>query len=250
MKEEIIVHSQSEFDAIPKDFDGLIVIEKTIGVISVEARGNSSVVAWDNSSVVARGNSRVEARGNSSVVAWDNSSVEARGNSSVVARENSSGKAFDNSRILILDKSAKFKNYMNAVIQNYVEPKYTKDIFVELAEKEKGKLVLYKSVDPETLCDFYTGKIKYELGQTVECPDWDPDESRECGGGLHLSPTARKTQEFNKGKILKCLVDSEDIVVYSGSIEKVRCKKVFPVAIVDKRGNIISENNRNEVHKD
>ena len=45
MKEEIIVHSQSEFDAIPKDFDGLIVIEKTIGVISVEARGNSSVVA-------------------------------------------------------------------------------------------------------------------------------------------------------------------------------------------------------------
>ena len=241
MKEEIIVHSQSEFDAIPKDFDGLIVIEKTIGVISVEARGNSSVVAWDNSSVEARGNSSVEARGNSSVV--------ARGNSRVEARENSSGKAFDNSRILILDKSAKFKNYMNAVIQNYVEPKYTKDIFVELAEKEKGKLVLYKSVDPETLCDFYTGKIKYELGQTVECPDWDPDESRECGGGLHLSPTARKTQEFNKGKILKCLVDSEDIVVYSGSIEKVRCRKVLPVAIVDKRGNIISENNRNEVHK-
>ena len=40
---------------------------------SVEARGNSSVEAW--------GNSSVEARGNSSVVAYDNSSVEARGNS-------------------------------------------------------------------------------------------------------------------------------------------------------------------------
>ena len=56
---------------------------------SVVARGNSSVAAYDNSSfeandnssVVARGNSSVEAYDNSSVVAWDNSSVEAWGNS-------------------------------------------------------------------------------------------------------------------------------------------------------------------------
>jgi hypothetical protein len=71
------------------------------GNSSVVARENSSVEAWGNSSVVARGNSSVVAWGNSSVVAWGNSSVVARGNSSVVARENSSVVAWGNSQILI-----------------------------------------------------------------------------------------------------------------------------------------------------
>ena len=67
---------------------------------SVVARGNSSVEAWDNSSVVARGNSSVVARDNSSVVARDNSSVEAWDNSSVEAWDNSSVEAWDNSSVV------------------------------------------------------------------------------------------------------------------------------------------------------
>ena len=347
--EKITVHSQVEYDAIPKNFKGLIVIENCAERVcvrensSVEARGNSSVAAWGNSSVVARenssvvarenssvvarenssveawenssvvamenssvaarenssvearGNSSVEARGNSSVAArgnssvvarenssveawenssvvarenssvvarenssveaWENSSVVARGNSSVVARENSSvvawgnssvvarenssGKAFDNSRILCYEKIVKFTKYMNAVIQKYEAPVYTKKIFTEIASQEEGKIILYKSVNSDTLCDFRTGMIKYEIGTVVECPDFDPDENRECGGGLHLSYTARKTQDFNKGTILKCLVDPDDIIIYKGNIEKVRCRKVVPVAIVNIRGEII-----------
>jgi hypothetical protein len=325
---EIEVHSQKEFDDVSKEFDGVIVIKNTIEIISVVARENSRVVAWGNSSVEARGNSsvearensrvvawgnssvearensrvvawgnsrvvargnssveawgnsRVEARGNSSVVAWENSSVEAWGNSSVeawrnssvvawenssveawgnssveawgnssveawrnssvVAWENSHGKAFDNSRILLCG-TGKWEKYMNAVLQKYVEPLYTKKLFLEIAEKKKDKVVLYKSVNPDTLRDFYTGTIEYTIGSVVECPDFDPNEDRECGGGLHLSYTARKTQDFNQGKILKCLVDPEDIVVYEKSIEKVRCRKVLPVAVVDINGKPIKE---------
>ena len=122
----IHIKSQAEFDAIPVDYSGRILIEfgepykraivnrkfqyasvEAWGNSSVEAWGNSSVVAWENSNVfawensnvVARGNSSVVARGNSSVVAWENSSVEAWGSSNVVARGNSSVEAWGNSSV-------------------------------------------------------------------------------------------------------------------------------------------------------
>ena len=130
--EEIIVKSQAELDAIPIDFDGLIIIKfgtkynravvnrrfrghveargnssvEAFGNSSVEAFGNSSVVAFGNSSVVARENSSVVARENSSVVAFGNSSVVALGNSSVEARENSSVEARENSSVEARENSS------------------------------------------------------------------------------------------------------------------------------------------------
>ena len=68
---EITVKSQSELDMIPEDFAGRIYIEfgmpwdKAI----VNKRYRRSVEAWGNSSVVARENSSVEARRNSYVEA-------------------------------------------------------------------------------------------------------------------------------------------------------------------------------------
>ena len=121
---EITVKSQEELDLIPLDFKGRIYVE--FGTFynpaivrnhyyyrveawensSVVARGNSSVEARENSSVVARENSSVEARENSSVVAWENSSVEARENSSVVAWENSSVVAWENSSVEARENSS------------------------------------------------------------------------------------------------------------------------------------------------
>jgi len=91
MMKRIEVRSQVEFDECVNAGNIAIVID-----CSVEAWGNSSVVARENSSVEAWGNSSVEARENSSVVARGNSSVEARENSSVVARGNNSVEAWDN----------------------------------------------------------------------------------------------------------------------------------------------------------
>jgi len=126
---------------------------------------------------------------------------------------------------------------------------YTKNDLLSIAEHVNDKIVLYKSVNCDTFCDFYTGKIKYEIGKEVECPDWDSNEIFQCGNGLHLSIFPFTAQIYNEGTILRCLVDPDDVVVFPDDITKVRCRKVLPIAIVDKRGNIISENNRNEVHK-
>ena len=207
---------------------------------SVEARGNSSVEAWGNSSVEAWGNSSVVAWGNSSVVAWGNSSVEAWGNSSVEARGNSSVSVSDNSHVLVIGeiKNREFKQYDNGSIKIYITPNYDKSV-LDRFKKENEKQILYKSVNPKTDCDYYTGKIKYTIGEEVIAPDFDPNPNIECGNGLHLCFNAITTRRFNKGKILKCLVDPEDIVVYSKNIEKVRCRKVVPVAVVDMKGNLI-----------
>ncbi len=66
---------------------------------TVKAGGNSTVKAWDNSTVKAGGNSTVKAWGNSTVEAWGNSTVEAWGNSTVEAWGNSTVEAGDNSYI-------------------------------------------------------------------------------------------------------------------------------------------------------
>ena len=96
--------------------------------------------------------------------------------------------------------------------------------FYELKPTKAGFITLYKSVNPDTNCDFYTGEIKYE--GVVECPDWNPDVTIQCGNGLHLSATPEDALGYNNGKILKCKVNIKDIVVYPHDISKVRCKKV------------------------
>ncbi len=91
----------------------------------------------------------------------------------------------------------------------------------------KGKtMTLYKSVNPDTECDFYTGKICYKDGATIKPTTFDPDPKRECGDGLHLSPTPEMALSYNTGKIKVCEVAIKDIVVHKHNITKVRCAKV------------------------
>ena len=71
--------------------------------------------------------------------------------------------------------------------------------------------------------------IEYKNGTIVECPDFDSDENRQCGGGLHLSARPKEALYYNKGKLKVCEVFIKDIVVYPHDISKVRCKKVFVV---------------------
>jgi hypothetical protein len=246
---EIIVTTQKELDALPPKFDEYtriiikggtwndrIYIKLARGNSSVVARGNSSVVARENSSVEARGNSSVEARGNSSVVARENSFVEARGNSSVEAWGNSSikifseycniKKALQESVIICIDCKPKLPKHKNIIYSKTAT--YTKKDFAEAYSEQvkDGVITLYKSVNPETECDFYTGKIKYADGETVICPDWNPDKNIQCGGGLHLSPSPSLAKSYNNGLVKKCEVNLKDLVVFPTDITKVRCKKV------------------------
>lgn len=204
------ISTQAEYDA-NKGFDGLLIIKSDQWIIF---SGNSTAVLWENSTAEL----------------WENSTAELR--------EDSRAKGMDNSSMLIRDNQI-VSLYGNATSKKYLQPRYDHDVLPVAGEMEGDKLILFKSVNPDTNCDFKTGRIKYVLGEIVEAPDFDPDINRECGGGLHLSFTAAKTQDFNEGKILKCLVDPMDVVVYHGNIEKVRCRKVLPVAVVDRWGREI-----------
>jgi len=103
---------------------------------------------------------------------------------------------------------------------------YDKESFLGIYKQniqDDGRILLYKAVKDNNT-DFCSGSISY-IG-IVECPDWDPNPDRECGGGLHLSPTPELANSFNRGKILSCLVSPDDFIVYPRSIDKVRCRKV------------------------
>ena len=105
---------------------------------------------------------------------------------------------------------------------------YNLDSFVDIfnLNPENDSVILYKTVNKETGCDFRTNSLKYE--GTVICPDFDSSKDRECGGGLHLCATPEGAINFANGayKLLKCRVKLKDIVVYGKSIEKVRCRQV------------------------
>jgi co-chaperonin GroES (HSP10) len=206
----------------------LIIVRKKWENSSVVAWENSSVVAWENSSVVARENSSVVARGNSSVEARENSSVVALGNSFVRSfGQTVKVKAKNNSVVIFQDCDGTLEEKDDtATILRQKTWIHTKEDFLGIYKDRgpNGGVILYKSVEPETKCDFFTGKIKYD--GLVECPDWDADWQDACGKGLHLSPTPMLAKSYNQGFVLKCEVLPEDFVVYGKDITKVRCRRV------------------------
>jgi len=216
--------------------------------------GNSQATLWGNSQATLWGNSQATLRENSQATLWENSQATLWENSQATLWENSQATLWGNSQVKAAFENSIIKAFSSNVIilrlkhqstlicqncnvgvqekdntANIIITKtmqHTKQTFLDIYKDSMtgNSIILYKSVNPDTLCDFYTGKIKYE--GTVTCPGWDDNEQRECGGGLHLSPTPELALSYNKGKVLKCKVNIEDFVVYSKNIMKVRCKTV------------------------
>jgi len=245
----IEIKTQKELDKLPDSFNEFTCIEirsdKTIRIEVTKHRSNSQVRACDSSQVTAYGSSQVTACDSSQVRACDSSQVTAYGSSQVRACDSSQVTAYGNSMIAVLSALVilhKIKQYAIVALDGVKVKLPKKDktatvikrklvlhnikSFVDIYDLkiEDDSVILYKSVNPDTLCDFQTGKVKYE--GTVEALDFDPSKERECGGGLHLCATPELTQTFNVGKILKCKVKLKDIGVYGKNIMKVRCRKV------------------------
>ena len=113
----------------------------------------------------------------------------------------------------------------------YALENFVKIYDVQKVSKCSKKIILYKYVKHD-YTDFYSGKIKYEVGKTVEAPDWNADNDIECGGGLHLSSSIEYCKQFNDSKdghALQCEVLITDIVVHPNpqSPFKIRCKKCY-----------------------
>ena len=232
----IVITSQAEYDKLPQDFVEFTEVNVQCNLIISSTPQNSTVRAYDTSTVTAYGSSTVTAYGSSTVTAYGSSTVRACGSSTVTAYGNA---------VLSVLRSSVTVMLFNLAVATFIgcEPivkscedtativrvavfQHTTQSFTQIYSEQiqaDGRILLYKSVQTDAT-DFYSGTIKYE--GIVECPDWDPNPERECGGGLHLSPAPELALSYNKGKIKRCLVHPDDIVVYPPNISKVRCHKV------------------------
>jgi len=206
------------------------------GSSHAELRESSHAVLWGSSHAVLRESSHAVLWESSHAVLWESSHAELRGNSSAKTQDQTStiDKLLEQATLICIDKKCKvLKKDRSANI--IISPRVTYniksfcDIYADNMDSKK-EIILYKSVRPDNQKDFYTNSIKYT--GTVECPDFDKDETRQCGGGLHLSPTPDLALSYNNGTVLKCRVAVKDIVVYGYDIAKVRCKKVTVIGEV------------------
>ena len=249
----IIVKNQAEWDALPDAFPKTtavhiysdpgvpITLKRSIENIYLELRENTVAylygavivgVMWDSSQVgEMRGSSQVGVMRESSQVGemWGSSQVKAHENCSVRSLSNNVKiEAYHYVSIICQDCKPSIKRHGTGVTVVRTKTfQHSVKSFCEIFGDGNKPLTLYKSVRPDTLCDFHTGQIKYE-GEVV-CPDFDPDKTRQCGGGLHLSPTPQDALRYNDGRVLECRVARKDIVVYATDITKVRCRKVTVV---------------------
>ena len=94
-----------------------------------------------------------------------------------------------------------------------------------------GRAVLYKALgDDLTAGQGYGRPTVYTVGTNLVAEDWR--DNNQCGGGLHLSPTAHQAGAYhdNATRWLRCTADLADVRPIDGGIPK--CK-VRALTVVD-----------------
>jgi hypothetical protein len=229
--------------AVIKSVSESAVIEYVSDSAVIKSVSDSAVIEYVSDSAVIKyvyGSAVIKSVYDSAVIEYvsDSAVIESvYGNSIIKIYSDlvSIKKALQECVVIIQDCNPKLPKGIKNLIRTKTAT-YTKKSFLDIYsdQTDKNTITLYKSINPETDCDFYTGRIKYEDGKKVKCPDWNPDSSIECGNGLHLSPTPQMALSYKQGKVKVCKVkvckvNKKDFVVYPKNITKVRCKKVFVV---------------------
>jgi hypothetical protein len=203
------------------------------------------VVAWGNSSVVARENSSVVARENSSVVARENSSVVAWG--SVCVRIYSEIKSLSLFGFSVLfkpfDLSFSFKKESTCIIQEVRPQKYLQR---EGIAEDNGAVILFKRVSK----DFITqegckNETKWQVGSTVTHSAWNPSESESGEGKFHACSRPYFCDEFrNKmnDRYIAIQVNTDDLYEWENPCyqHKIAFRKCRVLHEVDRAGRRIN----------
>jgi hypothetical protein len=185
---------------------------------TVTAYDSSTVTAYDSSTVTAYGSSTVRAYGSSTVTAYGSSTVTAYGSSTVTAYDSSTVTAYGSSTVTASKWVAVSLQSPTATANGGVIIRIPKPATpAEWCEfhgvtTNDGVAILFKGVDAE----FRSPKrMLYTPGTVPVAENWD-GMARECGGGLHFSPTPHHTLEFTHDakRFVACPVRLEDIVVH------------------------------------
>ncbi|MGO4984651.1 DUF7666 domain-containing protein [Collinsella sp. Sow4_E3] len=150
---------------------------------TVRACGSSTVRAYDSSTVRACGSSTVTACGSSTVRAYDSSTVRAYGSSTVRAYDSSTVTARPGVAVHLHSRRATVTG--GVLIDHTNEPTNPAEWCAYHGIKvTDGIATVYKAVGDDWCSPHGTS---YAPGSTPEAPDWE--DSNNCGGGLHFSPT-------------------------------------------------------------
>ena len=267
----IIIESQKEFDALPVAFDEyteirivgkLNKVDKTFKNAFMSVYGSATIESVSDSATIKSVYATIESVSGSATIkyVYGSATIESVSGSATIKSVSGSAtiesvsmntiiRIMSNSVVILTAQQQAVLIYQNckgcpkkkdATVQivRTKKAKYTLENFINIynvQKKSKGskKIILYKFVQHD-YTDFYTSKIKYEIGKTVNAPDWDKNLNVECGGGLHLSPSIEICKNFSKsnnGHALRCEVLISDIVVHPTPQypNKIRCKKCFVV---------------------
>lgn len=227
--------------------------------VTVEAYDAATVGAYDSATVRALGFARVWARDSATVLAHGSAGVDARdfatvqayGSATVLAYDNSTVRATALTIVRVMSSSVKIEASGWATIALYAAANVVAKPSVTIVERiirtiqdwanayaadeRDGKLVLYKWVRPD---NFTKNGVRYDEGQIVEAPDWDPDPSIECGFGLHACATLEDANEFRDSPRLavELLVEPDDCRAPQPGDEyphKVRFRRAFVSRVWD-----------------
>ena len=210
--------------AVLRDSSHAVLLDDSRAVL----RDSSHAVLLDDSRAVLRDSSRAVLCGSSHAVLRDSSRAVLRDSSYAKAygTETTIDKLLHHAVVICEDDVVVKHTIRHATASIIIQRPFihSKESFLELyPPDEHGMVTLYK-VTQDNGTDYYTGRIRYS-GE-VECPDWDDDTKRQCGGGLHLSPTPELALIYHHGQVLVCKCHVDDLVVYPHDITKVRCRKV------------------------
>ncbi len=229
MKEKIVT-TQSEYDEIAADFDGVIIIKGDVRISGVPH--SAHVVAWDSAHVEARGSAHVEAWGSAHVEAWDSAHVEAWGSAHVEARSSAHVDAWGSAHV-----EAWGSAHVVARDSAHVEAsKWTsvRKMLSHTGAIEGGIVIVEPEITtPEDWCAYHGGIVRdgvailykavrddyrsahgflYQVGSTATCDDWDGGE-KECGGGLHFCASVGQALSFDDQatRFIACPVALKDM---------------------------------------
>ena len=193
-----------------------IVIDTPAGVwITIGSDHGKDILAWGSATVRAWGSATVRASGSATVRAWDSATVRASKWVAVhlfSARATVSGGVVIDVSALDLDELDTWAEYHGATVTD-------------------GALTAYKAVGDDWQTD-RKGWV-YAPGATVTADDWDAKP--ECGGGLHLCLTPRKSRGYYSmaTRYVECLIDVTEAVVVDRDKVKARSVRVVREVTID-----------------
>jgi hypothetical protein len=97
-----------------------------------------------------------------------------------------------------------------------------------------GRAILYKALPADlTAGRGYSMPTLYAIGTEVTAVDWT--DNNECGGGLHLSPTATQSTDYDRDAVrwVRCTVDLADIRPIVGGTAKCKVRTLYVEAEVN-----------------